>query len=160
MANVRNLRREASSLFAATKRAFKFIRDNPSGAPEEREAVLQALREVIDRTDPPDFDESLCAINLVMTNPTADAIMEILKGSAAESEEARATYEAMTEGMRRTKQRVYVRLNLDHVTLRHLHYVLRHKPPRAQEAAFERLANSVAIGLQKNPMEILGQMGL
>jgi hypothetical protein len=161
MANVRNLRREASSLLRVAKRAFKFVRQHAAGDDTERQSLLKELQEVIDRADPPSFDDSLSSVTLVMTNPTADALLKILEERAGKSDEDRDLFGAVTQGVRRTAQRVYVRLDVNHVVLRQLHYVLLHTGPKPQKDAFKRLAIDVEKdGLRKNPMEILGRMGL
>lgn len=157
MANVRNLRKAASSLLDVSKQAFKFIRDNPSGPATEREALLQALREVIDTADPPSFDEDLSTLTLTMTPPTHEALVDALRAR----HDDRDALEAVIEGTHATKQRVYVKLDLNHVILNKIHFVLRHTNKQAQEKSFKRLALDVEInGLNKNPMEILGRMAL
>jgi hypothetical protein len=161
MANVRNLRREASTLLRLAKRAFKLIRDNDVGPSEDRTVLLQEMRECIDRADPPDFDDSASSVNLTMTNATADALVLIMKECAAESEEHNDAYQAVLEGLERTKQRTYLRLDLNHVILKRVHFAVRYKGKRQQEKAFKRLAKEIeTLGLNKNPMEILGRMGL
>jgi hypothetical protein len=156
MANVRNLRKAASSLLDVSKKAFKFIRDNPSGPDSDREALLQRLREVIDIADPPTFDEDLSMLSLTMTPPTYTAIIEVLKSRPDD----RDTLEAVREGTHETKQRVYVKLDLNHVILRKLHFVLTHSGKQPQEKSFKRLAKDVEHGLERNPMEILGRCAL
>lgn len=154
MANVRNLRREASALLRAAKKAFRFLRDHPSGSDMERGALLKELKETIDRADPPSFDVDDASVLLTMTNPTADAL---LKAAADDPE----LVEALRDGLKCTKQRAYVRLDLNHVLLRRLHFVLQCKAPQPQASSFKRLAVEVERdGLKKNPMEILGRMGL
>lgn len=161
MASVRNLRREAPALLKLTKQAFKFIRDNPSGPDEDRNALLAELREAIDRVEPPVFDERDTSVNLTMTNPTADAIVSILGEWAKHSRDDRVVLEAVNEGLRRTKQRAYLRLDLNHVILQRLHFLLRHNGGREQEKSFKRLSQELEEnGLNKNPMEIIGRMGL
>jgi len=162
MADVRSLRKEASSLLRLAKSAFKFIRDNPSGPPSEREALLKELREVIDRADPPKFDEDLVTVCVQMTHRTAEAVESVLTERADLSELDRDVLEACTSGFRRTdKRRAYLRLDLDSRILRRLQYALLHTERPYQDKPFKRLAKEIedqAAG--KNPMVILGQMGL
>lgn len=161
MAKVRALRKEASALLRAAKKAFKFIRDNPSGHENERKEVLKLLLEVIDRVDPPVMDERITTVELTMTNGSADCLLDALKDRSTVSEEDEAVLEAVMEGIRRTKQRVYVRLDLNPSILRRLRYVLKHTKTKHSDSAFERLASYIETeGLDKNPMEILGRMGL
>lgn len=159
MAKTVHLRREASSLLKAVKTAFKFIRDNPVGPESEREALLQQLREVIDRADPPIYDADLASIRLAMTNPTADKIIEIFEKRDEELD--RAVLEAVQKGIRRTKQRAYIRLELDMTVLRRLRFVLLTSRTDYQDKPFKRLAQFIEEeALAKNPMEIIARMGL
>lgn len=160
MANVRTLRKEASSLLRVAKAALRFIRDNPTGLDEEREQVLTELRSVIDRADPPSFDEDAATLTLVMTIPTADAIVEILTKRVQEGHDEQDVLSAVKDGMRRTQQRCYLRLDLNHAVLKKLHFLLRHTNKTPQEKSFKRLAEEIEKGCERNPMEILGRMGL
>ena len=162
MANARTLRKEASSLLRAAKSAFKFLRDNPAGGTEvERAEVLQQLLEVIDRADPPDFDERLTTIQLTMTNPTLSVLIKAVEERRGHTEEDDLVWEALQTGTRRTQQRAYLRLELDPCVLRRLSYVLLHTETDHQDKAFKRLAADIeAEALSKNPMDILGRMGL
>ena len=159
MANARTLRKEASSLLKEAKKAFKFIRDNPAGPESQRQALLKSLQEVIDRADPPVFDENLTTIKLTMTNPSADAVLKAL--SSRDGKEDADALDAVSLGLRRTAQRAYIRLELNPSVLRHICYVLRHTTTKQQDKVFERLANEIEEGVAtRNPMEILGRMGL
>lgn len=162
MANARTLRKEASALLRAVKTAFKFLRDNPAGGTEvERAEVLQQLLDVINRADPPTFDERLTTIQLTMTNPTLTAIFKAVEGRKGHTEEDDLVWEAVKSGARRTQKRAYLRLELDHTVLRHLSYVLLHTKTEHQDKAFKRLVVEIeAEALSKNPMDILGRMGL
>lgn len=156
MANVRNLRKAASSLLDVSKRAFKFIRDNPSGPATDREALLRALQTVIDLADPPLFDENISTVTLTMTPPTYEVLLVALKARPDDKD----AVQAILEGAHETKQRVYVKLDLNHITLNKIHFVLRHTATKAQEKSFKRLAMDVEAGLNKNPMEILARNAL
>jgi hypothetical protein len=156
MANVRNLRKAASSLLDVSKKAFKFIRDNPSGSASEREALLRALQAVIDLADPPLFDESGSTVTLTMTPTTYTAILASLRARPDDKD----AVQAILEGTHETKQRVYVKLDLNHITLNKIYFVLRHTATRPQEKSFKRLAFAVEAGLNKNPMEILARNAL
>lgn len=146
-------------MLKATKDAFKFIRDNHFGNESEREALLQQLREVIDRADPPNYDADLASIRLTMTNPTADKIIKTLEDK--DSKEDQEVLEAVRKGLRRTKQRAYIRLDLDMALLRRLRFHLRTTTSTHQEKSFKRLADFIeAEALSKNPMEIIARMGL
>lgn len=161
MATVRTLRREASALLEISKSAFKFIRDHPSGDPKEREKLLARMRAVLDRADPPTVDDDLITIKLSMTNPTADAIIETLEKRSESFSDDAEVLEAVREGLRRTKQRAFVRLEINPKILRRLRYVLLHTNSKYQEKPFKRLAKQIEKDLlNKNPMEILGKMAL
>lgn len=161
MATVRTLRREASALLEISKSAFKFIRDNPCGDEKERERLLHQMRTVLDRADPPTLDEDLITIQLSMTNPTADAILATLEERSETFSEDQPVLEVVREGLRRTKQRAFVRLEINPRILRRLRYVLLHTKLKYQEKSFKRLAKQIEEDLKnKNPMEILGKMAL
>lgn len=161
MATVRSLRKEASSLLEVAKLSFKFIRDNPGGDKSEREEVLRRMREVLDRIEPPSLDEDLITVKLSMTNPTADVILETLRERAESFDADLEVLAAVTEGLRRTKQRAFIRLDIDSRILRRLRYVLMHTRSNYQEKPFKRLAKQIEQELNdKNPMEILGKMAL
>jgi len=167
MATARTLRKEASALLAGVKSAFKFIRDNPSGVESEREQLLIDLVALIDRADPPSNNDDLLVVTLVMTNVTATALLDLLKSLSPEElrdcemNDCGEIFESVSSGLRRTKQRAYLRLDLNPPLLRSLHYVLSHKGKATQEKPFKRLAEAIMDnGLAKNPMEILGRMGL
>lgn len=151
----RNLRKEAISLFRISKKAFRFIRDRAPDS-DDRAALLKELREVIDRADPPSFDEDLSMLTLTMTPPTYSAIVTALKDRREDAD----ALEAVVEGTHETKQRVYVKLDLNHVILRKLHFVLVHKATQPQAGSFKRLAKDVEKAMERNPMEILGRMAL
>jgi hypothetical protein len=149
------------------KSAFKFIRDNPSGDSSEREQLLADLIAVIDRADPPSTNDDLLVMKLIMTNTTATALLDLLKKLSPEElddcefTDVEEILEAVSSGLRRTKQRAYLRLDLNPPLLRTLHYVLSYKGETAQEKSFKRMAKEIMDdGLAKNPMEIIGRMGL
>ena len=160
MANAQTLRKSAPDLLRLTKEAFKFIRDNPVGDEVARNELLARLRSVINEADPPVFDEKMASVQLVMTNMTADALvhaMESLTSSEEEADILRHVY----EGLRRTKQRAYLRLDLNPLVLRRVRYVLMHSSSANTDKAFKRLVEEIERnGLSKNPMEILGKMAL
>lgn len=161
MSKAKTIKKEARELLRVAKLAFKFIRDNPSGVESEREELLEDLQAVIDRADPPVFDESMTTVKTVMTHATKDTILEALEERASLSNEDAMTLEAFRKGLRETKQRVYLTLDIDFTVLRKLHYVLRHTKTAYQDKALERLAEEIEKqGFTKNPMRILGEMGL
>ena len=157
---MQQIRFYAPELLVATKAALRYLRgvDNPSEASLK---VMATLRTAIDAADPPRFDESLSSIKLVMTRPSAASLLATLELNAQGSESDKHVFEEVKNGMRFTKQRVYLTLGIEHVVLRRLRYVLEHTNAPNQNKVFERLAKQIAKeGLAKNPMEILGQMGL
>jgi len=161
MSKVKTLKKEAPELLRVAKLAFKFIRDNPVGVEADRDALLGDLQAVIDRADPPVFDESLTTVKLTMTNATADTILTALAERASLGPDDMRVYEVFQESLRRTKQRAYAVLDLNFAVLRKLHYVLRHTKTTHQDTALQRLADKInEEGLSKNPMHILGEMGL
>lgn len=160
MSKARRLQREAANLLRVAKTAYKFIRDSEVGSEAEREKLLEELQAVIDRADPPVFDEDLTTVKLTMTNASADTLLDVLTKKATDSAEDRETFNAFKRGLRRTKQRAYCRLELDATVLRRLRYVLLHTKVPHQDAAFSRLALEIEEGLKQNPMQILGKMAL
>jgi hypothetical protein len=161
MATVRSLRKGAPALLEISKLAFKFIRDNPSGDEHERSRLLERMIQVIDKVDPPTLDEDLISIRLAMTNATANAIFETFEERASAFPEDREVLDALHAGTHRTKQRAFIRLDLDNQILRRLRYVLLHTKANYQEKPFKRLAKQIDEELkEKNPMEILGKMAL
>jgi hypothetical protein len=166
MGKAQALRKEANALLAVSKDALRFLMrmDAPksSDALANYTKLMEDLREVIDRADPPRFDDkNLSSFRLVMTNLTADEILHQLKERAVHNEGDGDVLQAVEEGMRRTKQRVYLRLGFNPVILRRLCFVLRHTGESGKDKAFKRLAVQIEEeGLSKNPMEVIAQMGL
>lgn len=159
MANARRLRTHGEELFRVSKEAFKLIRDNPIGRDEDRNRLLEDLGRVIDLIDPPVSDESLTTIQLTMTNPTVDLLISIFEQRSGPKDQE--VLRMLTTGTRRTKQRAYVKLDIDHEILRHLRYVMLHTKTQYHDTTFRRLAAEIEKGvLEKNPMEILGKMAL
>jgi len=157
----RPIRKEAVSLLRVSKAAFKFIRDNPSGPDQERETLLEELRAVIDRADPPVFDEDLVMLVVTMTHKTADAVESVLIERADLSALDQEVLDAFIRGHARKQKRAYLRLDLDPRILRRLQYALMHSERPYQDRPFKRLAREIEEqAAAKNPMLILGQMGL
>ncbi len=160
------LRKEARALLSVSKDSLRFLmRMDP---PAELDALanykklMLELSEVIKRADPPRFDdENVSSFRLVMTHPTADEILHQLRKRSAFNEVDESVLREVEEGMRRTKQRVYLRLGFNPVLLRRLRYVLLHFGSSGRDKAFKRLAEDIEKqGLSKNPMEVLARMGL
>lgn len=111
---------------------------------------------MIDLADPPEFDEDASMVTLTMTPPTYEALLVALQSRPDDKD----ALQAVREGTHETQQRVYVKLDLNHITLNKIHFVLRHTTTKAQEKSFRRLALDVERGLNKNPMEILARNAL
>jgi len=163
MGQMRQIRQEAPLLLEATKTALRFLRGQdpfPLASDEsERQKVMEVLCNAIERAEPTTFDDSISSLRLTMTHPSWNALLKIM--GALTTEEDRLVHVALVEGFRETKQRVYVSLSINPRILRRLKFVLTHMAPSSQGNAFARLAEQIKEdGLSKNPMEILGQMGL
>jgi len=159
------IRKHAPLLLEASKEALRLLVDqdpHPVDSEEaKRQKVLTQLREAINAADPPNFDERNYTVRLVMTHGTWKALHDILVKRAKSNRDDEPVLEAAEEGVRFTKQRVYVTLDLDHSVLRRLQFVLRHSKTTAQEKSFQRLAKQIGEeGLSKNPMELLAEQGL
>jgi len=163
MGQMRQIRQEALGLLEATKTALIFLRGQdplPLASDEsERQEVMAVLRAAIEKAEPHTFDESLSSIRLTMTHPSWRELLKIFDDLT--SVEDRLVRNALVEGFRETKQRVYTTLSINPRILRRLKFIFLHMAPSNQDKAFKRLADQIAEdGLSKNPMEILGQMGL
>jgi hypothetical protein len=162
---MRTIRSNAPKLLEASKGALRYlIRQDPEPLPEQeqkRREIMALLREAVDAAEPPEFDEALTSVRLQMTTATWDALHHVLRTQAVSNRDDKLVLGAVEEGMRKTKQRIYVTLAINPKILRRLVFTLRHKPTTAQTKPFTRLAKQIEKdGLTKNPMEILGQMGL
>jgi len=165
MSRMRIVRQQAPVLLEAAKEALRhLLRQDPypmAVEEEKRQAVMAVLRKAIDAADPPTFDERETSIRLVMTPATWHALDKILETRASLNKDDKLVYDAVHEEVRKTKQRIYVTLAINHLILRRLCFVLKHAPPADQDRSFKRLAEEIEKdGLTKNPMEILAQMGL
>ena len=165
MGRMKQIRQEAPLLLEATKKALVFVRSldaEDMGTREpDRQAVMQILAEAINTAEPPTFDPSKTTLRLVMTHPSYRALHHLLQADAWENDEGHLVLRAVDEGFRETKQRVYVTLSINPRVLKRLHFLLTHKAPSDQKKSFGRLAEQIEEdGLGKNPMEILGSMGL
>jgi hypothetical protein len=162
---MRQIRKEAPVLLEASKEALRFLlRQDPHPLAEEeqkRKRVMAVLKKAIDAAEPPTFDERDTSIRLVMTPATWKTLSEILKERACRNKDDKLVYEAVVEGLKETKQRVYVTLAINPMVLRRLRFILKHTSTSDQEKPFKRMAEEIEKnGLTKNPMEILAQMGL
>jgi hypothetical protein len=165
MSRMRIIRANAPKLLDATKTALKhLLRQDPhplAQEEEKRQRVMAELRMAIEAAEPPKFDEAISSIRLQMTGPTWKKLSDILQKRACQNADDRAVLEAVEEGFRETKQRVYITLALNHVILRRLCFVLEHTKSASHDKPFRRLAVQIKEeGLTKNPMEILAEMGL
>jgi len=165
MSRMRIIRANAPELLLASKEALKhLIRQEIHPLADEeakRQEVMRTLREAIDAAEPVHFDETCSSVRLQMTTATWDSLHHVLRASAAVNKDDKLVLDAVEEGYRYTKQRIYVTLGISPRILRRLVFTLNHKPPTAQVKPFGRLAKQIEKdGLTKNPMEILGEMGL
>jgi hypothetical protein len=160
------LRKEARALLAVAKDALRFLmrQDPPTEATarESYERLMLDLGAVIERADPPSDDfVDLSSFQLVMTNPTTDSLLFHLRERAMCSDSDASVLQAFEEGIRRTKQRVYVRLSYNPALLLRLRYVLLTTTSPKRDKAYKRLAEDIKErGLTKNPMEVIAHMGL
>lgn len=122
---------------------------------------MAVLRKAIDAAEPARFDESETSVRLVMTRATWRVLNGILEERSARNKDDQLVYEAVQEGLRETKQRVYITLAINPRVLRRMAFILRHTSTTDQEKPFKRMAEQIEKeGLTKNPMEILAKMGL
>jgi len=160
------LRREAKALLGSAKNALRYLihQDPPTqpGARADYDKIVSELSVVISRADPPQSDvERHSSFRLVMTKTTCDEILSHLRAHAKVSAEDQALLQEVEEGVRVTKQRVYVQLGFNPALLRRLRFILKTTSTKKQDKAFLRLAQEITDnGLSMNPMEVLAQMGL
>lgn len=165
MSRMRQIRKEAPLLLEATKEAMRYLlRQDPHPLESEerkRLEVMAVLKKAIDAAEPPAFDERDTQIRLVMTPSTWATLKKILTERASRNKDDKLVLDAVLEGLRETKQRVYAALAINPVVLRRLHFILSHTSNSTTEKPFKRMAAEIERdGLSKNPMEILAKMGL
>lgn len=165
MSRMRTIRDNAPALLTATKEALKhLLRQEPHDLDSDescRQKVMAHLREAIETAEPSSFDESSSSVRLTMTTPTYKFLHKILHARARSNQDDKLVLEAVLEGMRETKQRVYVTLGINPRVLRRLAFVLKHTASAKQDKPFKRMAKQIEEdGLTKNPMEILAQQSL
>lgn len=165
MSRMRTIRDNAPALLTATKEALRhFLRQEPHELDSDesrRQEIMAHLREAIETAEPPSFDESSSSVRLTMTTPTYKFLHETLRARARSNRDDRLVLEAILEGVRATKQRVYVTLGINPRVLRRLVFVLKHTASAKQDKPFKRMAKQIEEdGLTKNPMEILARQGL
>ena len=165
MSRMRQIRKEAPALLEATKVAMRYLlRQDPhplASEEQKRLDVMAVLKKAIDAAEPPTFDERDTQIRLVMTPKTWEVLNKILVERAERNKDDKLVLEAVLEGIRETKQRVYATLAINPVVLRRLHFVLNHTATSDTDKPFKRMAAEIERdGLSKNPMEILAKMGL
>jgi len=165
MSRMRKIRRHAPALLEAAKESLRyFLRGEPLAIAEEeakRQKLIAHLRRVIEEAEPADFDENLSSLKLVMTHPTAKVLLAELENRAGSNHQDRLVLESVQEGLRSTKQRMYMTLTINHAVLRRLVHVLNTTSAPAQDKVFKRLAVQIEEeGLSKNPMEVLAKSAL
>lgn len=165
MSRMRTIRSNAPALLDASKEALRhLLRQDPHELESEeatRQNVMFVLRTAIDAAEPSDFDESISSVRLQMTSATWRGLHATIRERARYSADDKLVLQAVEEGMRETKQRIYVTMGINHRVLRRLVFLLTHTATPTQEKPFKRLAKQIkAEGLTKNPMEILGHMSL
>jgi len=165
MSRMRTLRKQAPVLLEATKEALRYLlRQDPHTLESEekkRQDLMAVLKQAIDAAEPPVFDERETSMRLVMTPASWRALDKILTERADRNRDDKMVYDAVHEGLKESKQRIYVTLPINHVVLRRLKFILSHTSTSDQEKSFKRMAAEIEKdGLSKNPMEILAQMGL
>ena len=165
MSRMRTIRENAPALLGATKVALKHLlrQETCELASDEaqRQGVMARLRAAIDAAEPSSFDESSSSVRLTMTAATYKFLLRALKDRARSNRDDKLVLEAVLEGVRETKQRIYVTLGINHRVLRRLAFVLKHTASPKQDKPFKRMAEQIEKdGLTKNPMEILAHQGL
>ena len=165
MTRMRTIRANAPMLLDATKTALKhLLRQDPCELVEdeqERQKVMAVLRTAIEEAEPPKFDESDSSVRLQMTTATWKALHSVLRKAAQHNRDDNLVLSAVEEGLRETKQRIYVTLGISPRILRRLVFNLKHRAPTKQDKAFKRMAVQIEKdGLTKNPMEILARTAL
>ena len=165
MSRMRQIRQEAPALLEATKVAMRYLlRQDPhplESEEQKRQEVMAVLKEAIDKAEPPVFDERDTQIRRVMTPNVWSTLDKILAERASRNNDDKLVYDTVLEGLRETKQRVYVTLAINPVILRRLHFILNHTATSGMDKPFKRMAAEIENdGLSKNPMEILAKMGL
>ena len=143
------LRNAAPALLKAAREALAhFISADPLPAErneEKRQVLIEKLRMAIDAAEGPNsFDEAAVSVTLVMTKTTAKSLIEaVTKRRSGEDHEMERVYEAVTGCIRRTKQRVYIRLGIDHAVLKRLRLILMTTNRATSGKAFVRLAKQI-----------------
>lgn len=166
MKRSRLIRKHAPELLEVSKEAFRhLVRQDPhptASEEEERQKLLQRLRETIDTVEPPSFDAEEHSITLMMTPKSWEVLRQILEQRASSGNETDENLlNSVQNGVKITKQRVYVSLDINPALLHQLLFILRHQAPVSQRSAFRRMAEQIEEeGLSKNPMEILGEQGI
>jgi hypothetical protein len=165
MSRMRTIRANAPALLCATKEALKhLLRQEPhelKSEEQQRQAVMSSLRDAIDAAEPSQFDEISSSVRLTMTAATWGFLHKTLKDRARSNRDDKLVLEAALEGLRETKQRIYLTLGINHRVLRRLAFVLKHTASPKQDKPFKRMAEQIEKdGLTKNPMEILAHQGL
>jgi hypothetical protein len=164
MSKARLIRKEAPRLLEATKASLRYLlRQEPhpvASEEQKRQDLMAHLREALAIAEPPKL-ETITEVKLQMTPATWATLEKILTERAKLNKDDRLVFGAVEEGLKVTKQRVYVTLAINHAILRRLKFLLDHTPPTAQEKPFKRMAAQIEEqGLSKNPMELLAEMGL
>jgi hypothetical protein len=165
MGTKRELRKHAPELLEASNQALQYLFRQGTlelaSEEEERQRVMAVLRDAIELADPPIFDESAASIKLVMTPTSWSVLRKLLEERASLGRDDRVALDACLEGVKESKQRVYLKLSINPLVLRKLKWVLDHQAPSAQDTAFARMSEQIEKdGLSKNPMEILAEQGL
>jgi hypothetical protein len=165
MSRMRTIRDNAPALLDATKVALKhLLRQEPHEldvVESRRQEVMFLLREAIESAEPPVFDEASSSVRLTMTAATYKFLHKILSERAIRNRDDKLVLEALLEGVRETKQRIYVTLGINPRVLRRLAFVLKHTASPKQDKPFKRMAKQIEEdGLTKNPMEILARQSL
>ena len=147
------------TLLSASKDTLSYL--IRGGTEERRDEIIALLEAAVNKAEGPEHAENISSITLVMTTGTAKAFSEALLERDDGSADFLALLDYVNTATRHTKQRVYVRLPIDHYMMRKVKLLLLTTTTKHSDKAFKRLAKQIELeGLSKNPLEVLAELGL
>ena len=148
------------TLLRASKETLRFLLQDDT-TQKQRDEVIDMLEDAVKAAEGPEHAENISSVTLTMTHGTATAFSEALDLKNDGSHEFQSLLDYINAATRHTKQRVYLRLPIDHTMMRKVKMVLLTTTTKHSDRAFKRLADQIELeGLNKNPLEVLAELGL
>lgn len=144
----RKVRDAAHDLLAASKAALRVL-SAPRISKERREVVVQLLQDAIDSAETVDTE-----LTITMTHTTAARLDQIVTAGSPRLREA------IANGRRETKRRVYVTLETEILLLKELRSLIIKSTWSVSQRALDRIVNQLDEEISKSPLQRLAELAI